>query len=255
MNFLIISCKKDLASINLEKRLFEKYKLKDNKIITNGKNNIYFKKIDELHIYSKEQLILENTKDIDQIIFLSRHSTVTEFKPKCMTVHAIGNWGKAELGGKDYTLVKTDPILIRSLLYSLKKNKPKEIKPYEIKQEATHHGPFINISTIFYEIGSKESDWKREDVASYMIDILINTIKDYDKEKIKKEKQWIEAVGIGGSHYCSKFNKKTFKQSNKFAFGHIAANYTLKDIEKKPEILEQAKKKSNSNKIIYEKDL
>jgi len=259
MNFLIIISEKDLASLTLGEKLKEKpySKVSGNlyKLDIDGENNIYFKEITTRHIYSKQEDIIPKDIKVDNIIFLSKHSTLNEFKPKAMTVHAIGNWGKAELGGKDSTIVKTDPILIRSLLMALKKNKPKNIKSYEVKQEATHHGPYLDYSTIFYEIGSQESDWSNKDVAKYMIDILLDTIKNYDKQKIISEKNWIPAVGVGGSHYCTRFNKKTFQNSNQFAFGHVAPNYVLEDVRKNPDILEQAKEKSNAKRIIKEEEL
>jgi D-aminoacyl-tRNA deacylase len=259
MKFLIVSSKEDLASVNLKEELFSLYKFekKDDNLYqmdTIGNNQIFFKEILETHIYSSKEKIVENNK-YNQIIFLSRHSTLSESKPKCMTVHAIGNWGIAEMGGKDHTVVKTDPILIRLLLTELKKNKPKEIKEFEVKQEATHHGPYLEEPTIFFEIGSQESDWKNKLVSKYMIKILINNIKDYNKEEIKNKNNWIEVIGVGGSHYCTKFNRLTFNQNNKYCFGHVVASYALKEIEKNKELLESAKEKSNSKIVIYEESI
>jgi len=259
MKILIISSKEDLASINLKEELFNLYKFgpKDldvYKMEKIGNNEIFFKEISETHIYASKEKIVGNNK-YDQIIFLSRHSTLSENKPKCMTVHAIGNWGIAEMGGKDHTVVKTDPILIRLLLIKLKTNKPKEIKEFEVKQEATHHGPYLEESTMFYEIGSQESDWTNKLVSRYMITILIENIKNYSKEKIKTKNNWIEAIGIGGSHYCTRFNRLTFNLNNKYCFGHVVANYALKEIEKNKDLIENAKEKSNSRVVIYEESI
>ncbi len=259
MKILIIASKEDLASINLKEELFNNYSLEKieeeiYKIKIEGENEIFFKEISETHIYSSEKNIV-GEKKYDQIIFLSRHSTLSENKPKCMTVHAIGNWGIAELGGKDHKVVKTDPILMRLLLIELKKNKPKEIKEYEVKQEATHHGPYLEESTLFYEIGSCENDWKNKLVSKYMIKILIENIKDYNKEEIKNKNQWIEAVGFGGSHYCTRFNRLTFNINNKYCFGHVVANYGVKHVEENKNLLKEAKEKSNSKVIIYEESI
>jgi D-aminoacyl-tRNA deacylase len=259
MNILIIASKKDKASVNLKKRLFENYNLEKKKdfylLKIDGINNIYFKEIENQHIYSNEKEIVPKDLQVDQIIVLSKHSTLSEIKTKTITAHSIGNWGKAELGGQDKTLVKTDPILIREILFNLKKNKPTEIKEYEIKQEATHHGPYLNISTIFVEIGSSDPDWENKDVANYIIKTVINILTNYNKQEIKNKRHWVEALGIGGNHYCSKFNKKTFKKSNLFCFGHIIPNYALKDVNNNPKIIEEAKEKSNSEIVIYNKDL
>jgi D-aminoacyl-tRNA deacylase len=257
MKILLICSKKDIASINLKTELFSKYsfvKIKDSlyKLKLKAANEIFLREIENLHIFSTQEEILKNEK-YNQIIFLSKHSTLSEKKPKCMTVHAIGNWDKAEFGGKNKTVVKTDPILIRSLLLNLKENKNKELKEYEVKQEATHHGPFLDISTIFFEIGSDRKDWENKTLAKYMIEILINTIKEYNLNKIKDREQWISCVGIGGSHYCTKFNRFTFNREKLYCFGHIVPNYVIEKIDSK--IINEAKEKSNSEKIITEDDL
>ena len=260
MNFLIIVSNQDIASTTFKQVIFSKYKLEKIKedlflLDKEGINKIYVKVIDYLHITSNEKQILEDSLDINQIIFLTRHSTLGELKPKSMTVHACGNWGKADLGGIENTVTITDPILIRYLLVELRRNKPLSIKPYEVKQEATHHGPDLSISTIFYEIGSSEDDWKNLEVAEYMLNILFNSIVNYNREDIKKEKNWIEAVGVGGSHYCTKFNKKTFDEKQPYCFGHVVASYALDDIKAKPELLEQAKEKSSASVVVNEEEL
>jgi D-aminoacyl-tRNA deacylase len=261
MNFLIIISNQDIASLNFKEVLFTKYKLERIKdkvfelLLDDSKNKIYVKIIENMHIFSKEEEIIEETLDINQIIFLSKHSTLGEIKPKSLTVHSIGNWGKADLGGLDNTVVETDPILIRSLLLELKKNKPLSLKAYEIKQEATHHGPYLSLSTIFYEIGSDKDAWTDKEPSEFMLTCLFNVLSSYDRDKIKKEKGWVEAVGVGGSHYCTKFNKKTFDEKYPYSFGHVVASYGLDEIKQKPELIEQAKKKSNASIAIKEEEL
>jgi len=261
MNFLIIISNQDPASLNFKEVLFTKYKLERIKdkvfelALNDSINKIYIKVIDSMHIFSKEEEIIEPDLDINQIIFLSKHSTLGEIKPKSLTVHAIGNWGKADLGGLDHTVIETDPILIRSLLLELKKNKPLSLKPYEIKQEATHHGPYLSVSTIFYEIGSDKDAWNDKVPSEFMLTSLFNIISNYDRDKIKNEKGWIEAVGVGGSHYCTKFNKKTFDEKYSYSFGHIVASYGLDEIKLRPELIKQAKEKSNATVVIKEEEL
>lgn len=259
MKILLVSSDKDTASINLKEELLKEYqvdKLKNNlyKINLDSINEIYLKEINQLHIFSKQEDICKE-KEFDIIIFLSKHSTLSEKKPRCMTVHAIGNWGKAELGGKDRCVVKTDPILIRKLLVNLKEKKPIEIKEYEVKQEATHHGPFLEDATFFYEIGSDKKDWENKMVAKHMIKTLIDTIKNYSREETKNKNSWVEAVGVGGSHYCTRFNRLTFNKSNKFCFGHVVANYGVKEVSEDEGLLKQALEKSNASKIIYKQDV
>jgi D-aminoacyl-tRNA deacylase len=267
MNFLLIVSKEDKASLNLKEELFNNYKIKklneyeDLFYLDNDyykfKNNIYIKIISELHIFCDDKIYLDisNKINIDSIIFLSKHATKSDIKNKCITAHAIGNFSKAELGGKDFTVVETDPILIRSILLKLKENKKdfSNINKYKITQEATHHGPYLEKSTLFYEIGSHIDEWINKDVSKFMIQMLLEVLKDYNKEKIKIDNNWIETVGIGGSHYCTKFNKYTFNKQNKFCFGHIIPNYAIDSFEKNKDILQhQVLTKSNSKIILNE---
>ncbi|HRT03064.1 MAG TPA: D-aminoacyl-tRNA deacylase [Candidatus Diapherotrites archaeon] len=264
MNFLLIISKADIAATTFNEQLFQNYDLKNISenyylLKTNGINKIYVWITQKQHLYLNEKEDLDsqipNYKQINQIIFLSKHSTLTNNKPPSMLIHSIGNWGKAELGGKDHTLVKTDPILIRTLLLELKKNKYPQIKKYEIKQEATHHGPYLNKNTIFFEIGSQEIDWKNKNAVKYMLTILISNIINYNRQKIKTQKNWVEAVGVGGSHYCTKFNRITFDEKKQFCFGHVVANYAIQEIEKNPKLLNQAKEKSGAKIIIREEEI
>ncbi len=262
MNILLICSKNDLAAVNFFETLttesFEFTKFSKNLWFLNKENKIYLTLTEKMHLYLEEKDILDIEKEADvkfeQIIFLSKHSTLSEIKPRTISVHAIGNWGKAELGGIDETVVKTDPILIRYLLLDFYNNKPKTL-PFEIKQEATHHGPFLSKSTIFVEIGSNENAWKDKEASIFVCKELIKIISDYNKIKIKQETDWKEAVGFGGSHYCTKFNRLTFDRNNKFCFGHVIPDYAITQITDKQrlnQILEQAKEKSNSSMVLDE---
>lgn len=269
MKILLVTSEKDIASKNFKDVLLKDYdflKLKENvyflnsfktskedniKVFQENKtdNKIFLKIINDIHIYAKEDEIVDNNYDL--VVFLSKHSTLSQNKTKCFTAHAIGNFDKAELGGKDKTLVKTDGLLIRYLLLNLKKNKPKDLKKYEIKQEATHHGPYLSTKTIFYEIGSNEEDWNNFLAISFLSKILLCSLKNYSEENLKKAFRWESVCGFGGSHYCTVFNRFTFDINNKFCFGHVVPSYATKNFIKN-NLFEEIKDKGYSNKILKE---
>ncbi|MEC7712877.1 MAG: D-aminoacyl-tRNA deacylase, partial [Candidatus Thermoplasmatota archaeon] len=162
---LIIASNADSASINLRKRLLEmsswtkcgEYDGNDMWEITEDRGD-YCKKgtrlisINNIHIKAErideDYEIKENVK-INNIIFLSRHKAASG-KPS-LTVHPIGNWGKAEYGGEEGKITPASPKIMTSLLREIKEN---QLEGFDVCFEATHHGPLLNTPTIFLEIGS-----------------------------------------------------------------------------------------------------
>lgn len=276
MNIAIICSRKDVASNNFFNYLIDNYNFKEirkNLFFLEEEiekteyaiNEVFLIITDQLHIYLTEKeindLLAGIEKNIEQVIFLSRHSTLSEKKEKSISVHAIGNWKNADLGGRPTTVCKTDPILIRELLLRMyikkKQNIDIDIKKYEVKQEATHHGPYLENFAIFVEIGSDLDAWNDLKTIGFICENVIDVLKYYNREKIKEENNWVEVVGFGGSHYCTKFFKYSMDPNKKYCFGHIIPDYAIKEFDKEIDlnkILKEALKKSNSS-IILNQDL
>ncbi len=266
MKILLLTSEKDMASVVFKDILLNNYdflkkkddfyylnnftKDKELKLVQNNKtkNQIFLKNIKNLHLFFDDSML----GDVyDVVVVLSKHSTLSKNKNKCFTAHALGNFDKAEFGGKDKTLVKTDAFLIRYLLLNLKKNKPKNLKEYEIKQEATHHGPFISTKILFFEIGSNVCDWLNKDAVFYMSKILINSLLNYSPKNLKNEFGWESVCGFGGSHYCTVFNRYTFDLKNRYCFGHVVPSYSINNFIKN-KLFKEIKEKGFSKKILKE---
>lgn len=271
MNIAIICSRKDVASNNFFNYLIDNYNFKEirknlffleeTEKTEYAINEVFLIITDQLHIYLTEKeindLLAGIEKNIEQVIFLSRHSTLSEKKEKSISVHAIGNWKNADLGGRPTTVCKTDPILIRELLLRMyikkKQNIDIDIKKYEVKQEATHHGPYLENFAIFVEIGSDLDAWNDLKTIGFICENVIDVLKYYNREKIKEENNWVEVVGFGGSHYCTKFFKYSMDPNKKYCFGHIIPDYAIKEFDKETDlnkILKEALKKSNSSMIL-----
>jgi D-aminoacyl-tRNA deacylase len=149
--------------------------------------------------------------DLEYIVVASRHWAESG-KPS-LTVHPTGNFGKAMYGGRNYELQMTAPNPMRDIYLRLDANPPEN---YQVSLEATHHSPTqFKVPMFFVEVGSRKEQWKNEEVCSYLVDSILEGMDDNGETEI--------LLGFGGGHYCPTFSSKM----KEFAFGHIAAKYSI----------------------------
>ncbi len=189
--------------------------------------------------YSEETVnfeFLDKTPDpnSDAIIILSRHSS--QKKIKTLTVHHTGNPTSRTLGGRPFTLSYSFPALSKALLISYYKEAKRLglLDNYDIKLEATHHGPTdVKKPLVFIEIGSSIDEWTDPLAREAMARAVINVIKD----DIKPCKP---VAGFGGGHYPIKFTKMHLE--GEYCFGHIIPKYAFNE-GVSPEVIEQSIKR------------
>ncbi len=216
--FLIVASKKDKAGINITTRLSQ---FRENPMLSSMKqqSGFDFYLVEEEIIYT-ENLNLEKINKYDFIIFASRHSS--EKNEKTLSVHAPGNWRKADLGGKEGKICRTSALFEKQLFENLNKNTKQYglDKDYAVTLEATHHGPLIDKPCIFIEIGATETEWNDRRAGFVVAKTIDDTIKTY------KENPYNEvAIAIGGPHYCPSFNK--IQSSSNIAISHTIPRYSL----------------------------
>ena len=216
MKFAIITTTKNKASMNIKKFL-ESYDLENCDIYTVNEETIYLEGLDKL--------------DADFFIFATKHKS--DSKIKTLTVHISGNWGKAELGGKDNCLNMGSALMLKKAFLLLNEHN----LDYEVSLEVTHHGPVVNKPHFFIEIGSSEKEWADEKAAEVVAKVIRDVInrKDLENQKI--------AIGIGGNHYCPNFNKILLESD--VALSHICPKYNLIYLNEKmlKEIINKTKEK------------
>lgn len=203
--YLIVASKLDKAGINITTQLSQF-----------GYFNFYL--VDGEIIYT-ENLNLEKINHYDFIIFASRHRS--EKNQKSLSIHAPGNWKRADFGGQNGKVCKTSALFQKQLFEKLKLNTDKfHLKGYDLTLECTHHGPLIDKPCVFVEIGSSELEWKDRKAAFIVAKTIHETIRDF------RENPYNEiAIGIGGPHYCPNFNKIQMKSN--IAISHIIPQYVF----------------------------
>ncbi len=204
-NYLIIASKLDKAGINITTQMSQF-----------GNFNFYL--VDGEVIYT-ENLNLEKISHYDFVIFASRHRS--EKGGKTLSVHAPGNWRKADFGGTPGRVCKTSALFQKQLFEKLKANSEKfHLKGYDLTLECTHHGPLIDKPCVFVEIGATETEWKDRKAAFIVARTIFETIKDFKEDPYNEI-----AIGIGGPHYCPNFNK--VQMNSNIAISHIIPEYAF----------------------------
>ncbi|MCH8067467.1 MAG: hypothetical protein IIC69_02690 [Nanoarchaeota archaeon] len=269
MNIAIISSTKDKASTNIKENLVDNFDFKESEEKFDD-NNIYEYKINNTRenqkfSVSQKSSISENkiklytidselifTDDLDKkidadlFVFISKHKA--EEGRASLTCHAIGNFGKAEKGGKERALCTNNSIFLKNIFIELNNNVK---EPYEVTLEATHHGPFMEKPLLFVELGSKEKYWEDKKGSYIVAKSVIGAIKKYndnsstiienpiDNENNIDNETYESIFVIGGGHYNHYANKAMLETN--LAVGHICAKYNLENLDEK--LLKEAMEK------------
>lgn len=236
---LLVSSNKDIASLNITKQilnhyLFEKQpeKFQENPVY---ETNLNGKKI-RLVTLNNESVHAQNITDfftsLELIVFISKHSSVSG--TPTLSVHTPGNLGEAELGGLPRTVSVSPANAMRDTLKAMIRFKQEMQLDYEVSYECTHHGPSLNVPTMFAELGSSPKQWNDLRAADAVAHATMETISKFGESQVKA------VLGIGGPHYNEKFARLALKSET--AFGHIIPKYAIPYVDL--EILRQCVEKT-----------
>jgi len=225
LDVAIIASKKDMAGMNIAEQLQQ---MQQFPATIGSKRTDLFLRDEPI----TEADNLDKEIDADIFVFASKH--VSKAGVHSLSVHSIGNWGRAFGGGHDKNLVKCPAALMKICLKLLTTKAAKENFDYEVIQEATHHGPYLEKPSMFIEIGSDEERWKDEKAGKVIAATIIEAIKNFDSKKIKT------VIGLGGTHYASNFGR--VHASEDVAISYICPKYMLESLDEP--MLQQAMQRS-----------
>lgn len=256
MTVLIISSTEDNAGTNIKKELLQKLDWEEIGTFFNNPvyqrtaiKNVIMVSINDRTIHH-ENIDKEVEEQIGikpkQAIFISRHSSKTG--QPTLTTHPIGNYGKAEFGGKTRTIIPSSPRLMTQLLREISNNAKKAELYHEVCFEVTHHGPFLSIPTLYTEVGSNEEEWKKSKPASIIAKSLVDLLNNYNYEQ-DLPKDIPVLVGIGGGHYAPRFTEIILEKN--VAFGHMIPTYQIRAGNIDEAIIQQAIDKTPNTIGVY----
>jgi D-aminoacyl-tRNA deacylase len=228
---ILVTSEKDIASQTIKAVLIEEYgffptgdTFEENPILASGDSVRLITTTKDM-IYCDH---LEENFDAEVFIFCSRHRA--ESARPALLVHSTGNLGSEALfGGNPFELSVSAPSLVAAALKRLSKEQQERgLEEFDVSLEVTHHGPTsMNIPLVFVELGSTEEYWIHKEgaraVAAAIMD-CVNTPLDSES-----------AIGFGGTHYASKFNKLVLEKG--YNIGHMAPKYAVNDLTR--EVIEQ----------------
>ena len=185
---------------------------------------------------NEESVYAQNLPDffanLELVVFISRHSSVSG--TPTLSVHTPGNLGEAELGGLSRRVSVSPANAMRDTLKAMMQLKEEMQLSYEVSYECTHHGPSLNVPTMFAELGSSLKQWNDMKAAEAVARAAMEAISNFGESKAAA------VVGIGGLHYNAKFTRVALE--SEMAFGHMIPKYALSYID--VEILKQCVKKT-----------
>ena len=236
---LVASSSRDTAGVNIAEKMLKNSPFTKT-IQTFQENFIYHAEINGKKIQfvtlkdeaTYAQNLPEHFPNTELIIFLSRHSSQSG-KPT-LSVHTPGNFVTAELGGLPRTLSIAPAAAMHDALSALVRFKTEMKLTYEVSYECTHHGPSLNVPTMFVELGSSAQEWRDPEAAEVVAKSAFEAMANFQSTNQPA------VLGIGGPHYNAKFTKMSLE--NNTLFGHMMPKYMLSNIN--TEILQQCIEKT-----------
>ncbi len=237
---LLVSSNKDIASQTIKQQILKHYifhqipeTYQQNPVFTACVNE---KKVTLITLNEESvraQDLPEKFPEAELIVFISRHSSQSA-KPT-LTVHTPGNLGTAELGGLPKNVSVSPAVAMQTALRALLHYKQQQLLlNYEVSYECTHHGPSLNIPTMFVELGSSPAQWSDAMAAEAVAHSAMTAIANFEAPTATA------VLGIGGTHYNQQFTLMSMVGAA--TFGHMIPKYAVSLID--AELIEQCVEKT-----------
>jgi len=231
---LLVASNKDIASLNIANQILNHYLFE--KTADNFQESPVYeadvggRKV-KLVTLNQESVRVQNLTDFfinpELVVFISRHSS--ESGTPTLSVHAPGNLGEAEFGGLPRKVSVSPANAMRDALRAMMQFKEEMRISYDVCYECTHHGPSLDVPTMFAELGSSPKQWSDLKAAEAVAHAAMKAVSVFGESKATA------VLGVGGPHYNAKFTRVALE--NEIAFGHMIPKYAIPYID--VEILKQ----------------
>lgn len=234
---LVIASTQDIAGMNIAQKIIELYKFQKTnqayhkvpihkKILNSTEIKLVIIKTETIHA---QYLTEDFTPEL--IIFVSKHASQSGIPT--LSVHTPGNLtNQAEKGGLPKQISIAPASAMKEALKEMQRQVKEKQLSYKISYECTHHGPSLNVPTMFAELGSSPLQWQDAKAAEAVAHATIAAATTHEA--------YPAAIGIGGPHYNEKFTKIALTTTT--AFGHMIPKHAIAQID--AEMLKQCTEKT-----------
>lgn len=225
---LIAYGSKDIAGTNIAEQVLNHFSFKrtddafqENPVYSAELNQkqVQFVTLKDETVYAQD--LPNHFVDVELVVFLSRHSSQSG-KPT-LSVHTTGNFGDAELGGLSRKVSVAPATAMRDALKALLRFKIEMNLDYDVSYECTHHGPSLNVPTMFVELGSSPPQWSDHVAAGAVAKAAMEAVVKFHKPENSA------VLGIGGTHYNQRFTQMAL--DDEAVFGHMIPKYALPQVD------------------------
>ena len=239
MLILLAASKRDKAGLNIAKKVLHHYQFsKTNDVFQD--NPVYQATISGKQVCLvtlKEETFNTQTlpnhfEGVDLIVFVSRHSSASG--TPTLSVHTPGNFNSAELGGIERRVSISPANSMQTALRALLRFKKEMNLDYAVSYECTHHGPSLNVPTMFVELGSSAKQWSDLQAAEAVAHAAMKAVSSFGGP------EYTAVLGIGGPHYNQRFTQMAL--AGDAIFSHMIPKYAVQYVD--TEILSQCVEKT-----------
>ncbi|MCL2642530.1 MAG: hypothetical protein FWD52_03325 [Candidatus Bathyarchaeota archaeon] len=227
---LLVSSSKDVASLNIASQFLQHWLFQES-LCTFQNNPVYTATFNQRSVVFIRlcgesvgaQDLSRFFPGVELIVFVSRHSSRSGVP--ALTVHPVGNFAGADFGGLPCVVSVSAATVMRDVLRMLVFFRHKfGLLDYEVSFEATHHGPSLDVPTLFVELGSSMSQWIDSKAAFVVACAIISAIEIFESRPAQRA-----VIGVGGTHYCEKFTKLALEGG--VVFGHMIPKYAVVGVD------------------------
>ena len=224
---LVVASSKDVASVNIAKQILSHFEF-EKTMESFQETPVYTAEVAarevKLITLTEESIYAQYLTDMfapELIVFISRHSSASE--TPTLSVHTPGNLSEAKMGGIPMKVSVSPANAMRDALKAIRQLKEELNLDYEVSYEATHHGPSLNVPTMFTEVGSSLKQWRDPKAAEAVACATMEAISKFTRPETAA------VLGIGGPHYNRKFTRMALEGET--AFGHMIPKYAISSVD------------------------